>query len=103
MQPKDFGFGEDEKLLRDSVRKFLSETLPIDKLRKLVAADHVEAYESGEQPLYHDDNLWKQIVELGWTTLAVPEEANGAGMKMVAVASLRGAPRRGGAGQRPAR
>ncbi len=88
MQPKDFGFGEDEKMLRDSVRKFLSDTLPIDKLRKLVAADHVEAYESETQPVYYDENVWKQIVELGWTTLAVPENAGGAGMKTVAVAAL---------------
>ncbi len=88
MQPKDFGFGEDEKLLRDSARKFLEDTLPVDKLRKLVAADHVEAYESSEPPLYYDEKIWKQIVDLGWTTLAVPEDAGGAGMKMVAVAAL---------------
>ncbi len=88
MQPKDFGFGEDEKLLRDSARKFLEDALPIDKLRTLVAPDHVEAYESDTQPVYYDESIWKQIVELGWTTLAVPEEAGGAGMKMVAVASL---------------
>jgi len=88
MQPKDFGFGEDEKMLRDSVRRFLSETLPVDKLRKLVASDHVQAYESETQPLAYDENLWRQIVDLGWTTLAVPEEAGGAGMKMVAVAAL---------------
>ena len=88
MQPKDFGFGEDEKLLRDSARKFLEDALPIDKLRTLVAPDHVEAYESDTQPVYYDEAIWKQIVELGWTTLAVPEEAGGAGMKMVAVASL---------------
>ncbi len=87
-QPKDFGFGEDEKLLRDSARKFLSDTLPVDKLRKLVAGDHVEAYESAVQPLGYDENLWKQIVELGWTTLAIPEEAGGAGMKVVAVAAI---------------
>ena len=88
MQPKDFGFGEDEKMLRDSARKFLSDTLPIDKLRKLVAADHVDAYESDTQPVFHDESIWKQIVELGWTTLAVPEEAGGAGMKTVAVVAL---------------
>ncbi len=88
MQPKDFGFGEDEKMLRDSARKFLSDTLPIDKLRKLVAADHVDAYESDPQPVFYDEAIWKQIVELGWTTLAVPEQSGGAGMKTVAVVAL---------------
>jgi len=87
-QPKDFGFGEDEALLRDSARKFLSERLPIDKLRGLVARNHVEAYESDQPPLAYDEALWKQMVDLGWTTLAVPEEAGGAGMRMVAVAAL---------------
>jgi len=88
MQPKDFGFGEDEKLLRDSARKFLLDELPIDKLRTLVAADHVEAYESETQPISYDESMWQKIVELGWPMLAVPEDAGGAGMKMVAVAAL---------------
>ncbi len=88
MQPKDFGFGEDEKMLRDSARKFLADTLPVDKLRKLVAADHVEAYGAVPQPVYYDESIWNQIVELGWTTLAIPEDAGGAGMKTVAVAAL---------------
>lgn len=88
MQPRDFGFGEDEKMLRDSVRKFLSDTLPVDKLRHLVAGDHVAAYESETPPLRYDEGLWKQIVDLGWTALAVPEAAGGVGMKMVAVAAV---------------
>lgn len=88
MQPKDFGFGEDEAMLRDSARRFLADALPIDKLRRLVAADHVDAYEGDQPPLYYDESIWKQIVELGWTAIAVPEECGGVGMKMVAVAAL---------------
>jgi alkylation response protein AidB-like acyl-CoA dehydrogenase len=87
-QPRDFGFGEDERLVRDSARKFLAENAPIEKIRRLVARDHKEAYETPTPPLAHDEALWKQIVELGWTGLAIPEEAGGAGMKMVAVAAL---------------
>lgn len=87
-QPKDFGFGEDEQLLRDSARKFLSDNAPIDTLRRSVARDHREAYESEVPPAQYDANLWKQIVDLGWTSLAVPEQAGGAGMRMVAVAAL---------------
>ena len=87
-QPRDFGFGEDERLVRDSARKFLAENAPIEKIRRLVARDHKEAYETPTPPLAHDEALWKQIVGLGWTGLAIPEEAGGAGMKMVAVAAL---------------
>ncbi len=87
-QPKDFGFGEDERLVRDSARKFLGDNAGVEKIRRLVAGDHKEAYESKTPPLAHDEKLWKQIVELGWTGLAVPAESGGAEMKMVAVAAL---------------
>ncbi|MCP3985059.1 MAG: acyl-CoA/acyl-ACP dehydrogenase [bacterium] len=85
--PKDFGFGEDEELLRDLARKFLDEQLPVEKLRELVAADPEAVYERGE-PTTWDEGLWKQIVELGWTGLAVPEVAGGAGFKAVGIVGL---------------
>lgn len=87
-QPKDFGFGEDEQILRDSVRKFLGENAGIETVRRSVARDHHEAYESPVPPAYYDEKLWQQIVELGWTSLAVPEACGGVGMKMIAVAAL---------------
>lgn len=87
-QPKDFGFGSEEQMLRDQARKFLKDNAPIEKLRALVAKDHKLAYESPVQPLAWDERVWKQMVELGWTALAVPESAGGAGMKMIAVAAL---------------
>jgi alkylation response protein AidB-like acyl-CoA dehydrogenase len=85
---KDFGFGPDEQLVRDQARRFLRDNFPVDRLRKLVAADHHEAYESAVQPAPYDRDLWRQMVELGWTALAVPEAAGGVGMKMIAVAAL---------------
>jgi alkylation response protein AidB-like acyl-CoA dehydrogenase len=86
-QPRDFGFGPEEAMLRDSARRFLDEKAPIDRVRALVAADH-HVYESPEPPARWDESLWKDVVELGWTALAVPERAGGAGMKLVAVAAL---------------
>ncbi|MFP8880945.1 MAG: acyl-CoA dehydrogenase family protein [Myxococcota bacterium] len=85
--PRDFGFGEDEQMLRDLARRFLDERLPIKRLRELVADDHESVYEHG-QPAGWDRGLWKQIVEMGWPGLAVPEEAGGAGFKMVGIAGL---------------
>ena len=85
---KDFGFGPDEQLVRDQARRFLRDSFPIDKLRTLVAHDHHEAYESAVQPAAWDRGLWKQIVELGWTGLAVPEAAGGLGMKTIVAATL---------------
>jgi alkylation response protein AidB-like acyl-CoA dehydrogenase len=86
-QPRNFGFGEDEQLIRDSARKFLSENAGIESLRRLVARDH-RAYERATPPAPYDEQLWRQMIELGWTSLAVPEAAGGSGMKMVAVAAL---------------
>jgi alkylation response protein AidB-like acyl-CoA dehydrogenase len=87
-QPKDFGFGSEEQMVRDSARKLLKEQAGIETLRKLVARDHREAYESEVQPAPWDERLWQRMVELGWTALAVPEAAGGVGMRWVAVAGL---------------
>ncbi|NRA32101.1 MAG: acyl-CoA dehydrogenase family protein [Polyangiaceae bacterium] len=84
-QPKDFGFGEDEKMVRDSARKFIGEHGSIEKLRKLVGGDPDP--EKSPESLY-DAPAWEQIVELGWTALAIPEEAGGVGMNMATVAAL---------------
>lgn len=84
-QPKNFGFGEEEQMLRDSARKFFQDNFPTDKLHSLVAGNP----EPNREPeCLWDKELWQQMVELGWTTLAVPEEAGGIGMSAVAVVGL---------------
>jgi alkylation response protein AidB-like acyl-CoA dehydrogenase len=84
---KDFGFGPDEEMLRDLARKLLSERLPVEKLRILVAEDHDAVYERFERPRW-DQALWKEIVELGWTGLAVPEETGGVGFTRAGIVGL---------------
>ena len=49
-QARNFGFGPDEQMLRDTVRQFLADNFGIEKLRRLVARDHREAYESAVPP-----------------------------------------------------
>lgn len=85
--PKDYGFGSDEEMLRDLAKKLLDEEMPIEKMRRLVSADPTTTYQKGQRPGW-DESLWKQCVELGWTGLAVPEEAGGVGVKMVGIAGL---------------
>ena len=84
-QAKNFAFGEDEKMLRDTARKFLQDNLPTDKLHQLVANDSDPYRESLS---LWDKDLWQQIVELGWTTVIVPEEDGGSGMSLVALCAL---------------
>ena len=84
-QPVNFGFGEEETMLRDSARRFFEDNLSTDKLHALVGGDS-DPYRSLDANW--DAGLWQQMVELGWTMLAVPESAGGMGMGAVAVAGL---------------
>jgi alkylation response protein AidB-like acyl-CoA dehydrogenase len=83
----DFGFGEDQEMLPDTARKLLDERIPVERLRKLVADDETRIYDEGERPGW-DEALWKEIVELGWTTLAVPEQAGGVGFNLAGIVGL---------------
>lgn len=84
-QPKNFGFGEDETMLRDSAQKFFADNCSADKIHNLVAHDH-NVHRDNE--CVWDKGLWQQIVELGWTAVCVPEQAGGVGMPVVAAAAL---------------
>ena len=85
VQPKDFGFGEDEAMLRDAAARFFSDNLPADRLHALVAADSDPHRDNRCQ---WDPDLWRQIVELGWTAVCVPESSGGVGMPLVAAIAL---------------
>jgi len=75
--PRDFGFGEDHALLRDSARRFLAERCPMPEVRRLV-----------EDPVGHDPGLWKAMAELGWVGLMLPERFGGAGLGALHLALL---------------
>jgi alkylation response protein AidB-like acyl-CoA dehydrogenase len=83
--PNNFGFGEEAALLKESARKFFADNFPADKLHAMVAAD---TNPERTPDCQWDQALWQQMVELGWTMLAVPESAGGIGMPVVAVAGL---------------
>jgi acyl-CoA dehydrogenase len=68
----EFGFSEEQELLRGTARAFLSEKAPARRVRELL--DH----ELGYSP-----ELFAQMAELGWTGLVFPEEYGGAGLGFV--------------------
>ncbi len=68
----NFGFSEEQDHLRSEVRRFLDERCPIKEVRRL-----------SETPLGYCDKLWRELAELGWLGLTVPEEYGGAGLGWV--------------------
>ena len=68
----DFGFSEEQEMLRQSARQFLETECPMTYVRKMMDDD--TGY-SAEQ--------WKKMADLGWTGLIFPEEYGGAGLNMV--------------------
>jgi len=85
VQPRDFGFGTEETMLKDEARRFFKRNCDESALMDLVGGN---SDPEREPECLWDKKLWKKIVDLGWAALAVPEEAGGIGMSMVAVASL---------------
>jgi|JFJP01.1.fsa_nt_gi alkylation response protein AidB-like acyl-CoA dehydrogenase len=85
--PQDFGFGEDEAMMRDTARRMLAERLPMERLRRLVAESPEPTYDRGERAPW-DKQLWAEIVELGWTGLAVGEAEGGSAVSLVGIAGM---------------
>lgn len=84
-QPDDFGFTEEAALLKESARKFFGEKFSADVLHNMVASDPSPDRAPDVQ---WDEGIWQQMVDLGWSLLAVPEAQGGVGMPLVGVAGL---------------
>ena len=68
----NFGFTEEQELLRKTARDFLTEHAPMQRVREVMEGD-----------LSCDAELWSAMAELGWMGLALPEEYGGADLGMV--------------------
>src|SRR4029453_5338702 len=68
----DFGFSEEQDMLRQSVRGFLEAECPMTYVRQTM-----------EDERGYSEDQWKKMAELGWTGLIIPEQYGGAGLTMV--------------------
>ena len=68
----NFGFTEEQELLRDQVRRFMQEACPMSEVRALMKSA------TGTSP-----SLWRQVAELGWLGLVIPERFGGVALKWV--------------------
>ncbi len=64
---------EEETMLADMARGFLDGSAPVSKLR--------EMRDAGET---HDPALWKEMAEMGWAGVLVPEDSGGSDMGFAA-------------------
>ncbi|MFP6654555.1 MAG: acyl-CoA dehydrogenase family protein [Myxococcota bacterium] len=67
----NFGFTEEQELLRAEVRKFLDQKAPLTRIREISESD------SGM-----DHELWSRMADLGWIGLCLPEDHGGAGLDL---------------------
>jgi alkylation response protein AidB-like acyl-CoA dehydrogenase len=68
----DFGFSEEQELLRGQARDFLDKQCPPAVVRSLMASERG-----------YDDAMYRRMAELGWTAIPFPEEHGGLGLGMV--------------------
>jgi alkylation response protein AidB-like acyl-CoA dehydrogenase len=73
----DFSFSEEQDMLRVSARDFLVRECPKSKVRELY-----------EDEKGYDPQLWRNMAELGWMGLALPEEYGGTGAGFMDLAIL---------------
>lgn len=67
----EFGLSEEQKLLQDSVGKFLGDQVPLDRVREFAAGDR------------DDRDIWQGLTELGVPALIIPEPLGGVGLGML--------------------
>jgi len=73
----DFSLSEEQEMLRKSARDFLADKCPKAYVKQM------ETDEKGYSPA-----LWKEMAELGWQGLALPEKYGGSGMEFLDLAIL---------------
>src|ERR1041385_5890317 len=65
----NFDFSDDQKLLKEQVRKFLTDKCPTKVVRRVLDGNETHAAE-----------VWKGLVELGVPATAIPEAYGGLGL-----------------------
>ncbi|MBL4705226.1 MAG: acyl-CoA/acyl-ACP dehydrogenase [Flavobacteriales bacterium] len=70
-------FSEEQKMILESARSFCKDTSPIEQVRELL-----------ESSQGYDGGVWKQLVGLGWTGIAIPERFGGSELGIEAVVPI---------------
>ncbi len=73
----EFGLSDEQRLLEESVRRFLDERMPTARVREVAAGDSA-----------NDAELWKGLAELGVTGCLVPEVYGGSELALLDAAII---------------
>lgn len=73
----NFAFSEEQEELRRYARQWMSERMPLERVRELM-----------NTPEGFDRADWLAVAELGWQAMAIPEEYGGAGFGLLEMAVL---------------
>jgi alkylation response protein AidB-like acyl-CoA dehydrogenase len=73
----DFAFSDEQEELRRYARQWLTERMPLSRVRQLMAT-----------PEGFDRSDWASVADLGWQAMAIPEEFGGAGFGFLELAVL---------------
>ena len=76
MAPR-IGLSEEQAQLLDIAESFCRDKSPVDKVRALI-----------EEEGGFDEAVWREIVELGWLGIGVPENYGGIGLGMAELVPL---------------
>jgi alkylation response protein AidB-like acyl-CoA dehydrogenase len=68
-----FTFSEEQRLLKDAARNFMRDRAPVSRLRKL----------RDDKKNGHDGELWREMAQMGWAGILVPETFGGSGLGYV--------------------
>src|SRR4249920_476210 len=71
----DFALSEEQDLLQSTVRRFLADRCPTDRVRQIM-----------ETETAHDAGLWRGLADLGITAIVVPEADGGLGQDLLDLA-----------------
>jgi alkylation response protein AidB-like acyl-CoA dehydrogenase len=68
----DFGLSEEEKILEQTLLRFVTDSVPTSRVRQIMATDSA-----------YDAAIWTELSDLGVAGILVPEEHGGAGLAVL--------------------
>ena len=72
-------FNEEQRYLKDTAREFVQKNAPIDHFRELRDSEDETGYSK---------DLWKEMAELGWAGILIPEEYGGSDFGMMGLGAI---------------